>query len=531
MGDKAILTEVLEASNLTDTYSNLTSTSILRQLKHTSTGSGSHHNESAIRYEGLEDEKVEIEAEHRVEEAPSEQTFTVDDCVEYLGFGRFQVKLSILTGIAWMADAMEMMILSIISPALNCEWEISAVQQAMITTVVFSGMMLSSTVWGKVCDVFGRRTGLMLSALLTFSMGALSAIAPNFNTMLLLRGLTGIGIGGVPQSVTLYAEFLPSAQRAKCVVLIEAFWAVGAAFEALLALFIMETWGWRWLLVFSALPLLFFSFSCFWLPESARYYMASGRPEMALKTLQKVARENGKMLPEGKLIDRAIHKSQSRGNFVSLFVPNLRTTTILLWFIWMCNAFCYYGIVLFTTVLFQSTDECHGGHPLNETLNTTASECRPLVQADYFDLLSTTLAEFPGLIITATVIEFLGRKKTMALEFSVYSVFTFLLVFCLDRRLVTAFIFIARAFISGAFQCVYVYTPEVYPTTLRALGLGTSSAMARLGAIVTPFVAQVAAGQNVLIPIVTYGLSAVAGVIASMALPIETKGRQMMESH
>lgn len=57
-----------------------------------------------------------------------------------------------------MADAMEMMILSILSPALYCEWEITVVQQAMITTCVFSGMMLSSTVWGKVCDRFGRRT-------------------------------------------------------------------------------------------------------------------------------------------------------------------------------------------------------------------------------------------------------------------------------------------------------------------------------------------------------------------------------------
>ena len=63
--------------------------------------------------------------------------------------------------------------------------------------------------------------------------------------------------------VTLYAEFLPMAQRAKCVVLIESFWAVGAAFEAILALFIMETWGWRWLLIFSSLPLLFFAIACF----------------------------------------------------------------------------------------------------------------------------------------------------------------------------------------------------------------------------------------------------------------------------
>lgn len=72
----------------------------------------------------------------------------------------------------------------------------------------------------------------MCAALVAFSAGALSSIAPNFHWLLLCRGLTGIGIGGVPQSVTLYAEFLPQAQRAKCVVLIESFWAIGAAFEA-----------------------------------------------------------------------------------------------------------------------------------------------------------------------------------------------------------------------------------------------------------------------------------------------------------
>lgn len=107
--------------------------------------------------------------------------------------------------------------------------------------VVFSGMMLSSTLWGNITDKYGRRTGLMLCTGLTFYFGALSAAAPTFAWLLVLRGLVGFGVGGVPQSylpfllplscrscmkvvdsrVTLYAEFLPSTHRAKCVVLIE----------------------------------------------------------------------------------------------------------------------------------------------------------------------------------------------------------------------------------------------------------------------------------------------------------------------
>lgn len=56
-----------------------------------------------------------------------------------------------------MADAMEMMILTILSPALKCEWHINNFQQAMITTCVFCGMVFSSSIWGTVCDKYGRR--------------------------------------------------------------------------------------------------------------------------------------------------------------------------------------------------------------------------------------------------------------------------------------------------------------------------------------------------------------------------------------
>ncbi len=56
-----------------------------------------------------------------------------------------------------MADAMEMMVLSILAPALECGWSLNEWQKAAITMVVFCGMMISSPIWGKICDRFGRR--------------------------------------------------------------------------------------------------------------------------------------------------------------------------------------------------------------------------------------------------------------------------------------------------------------------------------------------------------------------------------------
>jgi hypothetical protein len=64
--------------------------------------------------------------------------FTIDEAVEKIGFGRFQLKLSFLTGLAWMADAMEMMVLSILAPALHCDWLLNEWQKASITTVTKS---------------------------------------------------------------------------------------------------------------------------------------------------------------------------------------------------------------------------------------------------------------------------------------------------------------------------------------------------------------------------------------------------------
>lgn len=84
-------------------------------------------------------------------------TFTVTQAVNALGFGWFQVKLSLCVGLCWMADSMEMTILSVLGPALHCDWGISRYQQALVTTVVFLGMMLSSTFWGHLSDRYGRK--------------------------------------------------------------------------------------------------------------------------------------------------------------------------------------------------------------------------------------------------------------------------------------------------------------------------------------------------------------------------------------
>ncbi|XP_048412028.1 synaptic vesicle 2-related protein [Stegostoma tigrinum] len=458
---------------------------------------------------------------------PTDDVFMVEDAVEAIGFGKFQWKLSVLTGLAWMADAMEMMILSILAPQLHCEWRLQSWQVALISSVVFIGMMSSSSLWGNISDQYGRKTGLKVSVLWTLYYGVLSAFSPIYSWILVLRGLVGFGIGGVPQSVTLYAEFLPMKSRAKCILLIEVFWAFGTVFEVLLAVMVMPTLGWRWLLILSAVPLMIFAILCFWLPESARYDVLSGNQEKAIATLKRIATENGAPMPLGKLI---VARQEDRGRIWDLFTPQFRITTVLLWFIWFSNAFSYYGLVLLTTELFQAGDVCSMSTSGKKPEGRCTLECKYLNATDYTDLLWTTLSEFPGVLITLWIIDRIGRKKTMAVSFLIFSFFSLLLFACVGRLALTVFLFIARAFISGGFQAAYVYTPEVYPTATRALGLGTCSGMARVGALITPFIAQVMLESSIYLTLSVYSGCCLLAALASCFLPIETMGRGLQES-
>uniref|UniRef100_A0A671XGJ9 SV2 related protein n=1 Tax=Sparus aurata TaxID=8175 RepID=A0A671XGJ9_SPAAU len=434
---------------------------------------------------------------------PTDDTFMVEDAVEAIGFGTFQWKLSILTGLSWMADAMEMMILSILAPQLHCEWRLPSLEVALLTSAVFIGMMISSSLWGNISDKYGRKTGLKMSVLWTMFYGLMSAFAPVYGWILVLRALVGFGIGGAPQSVTLYAEFLPMKSRATCILLIEIFWALGTVFEVLLAILVMPTLGWRWLLGLSTIPLFIFAFFSFWLPESARYDVLTGNQEKALATLKRIATENGAPMPLGKLIAA---RQEDRGKIKDLFSSHFRWTTVLLWFIWFANAFSYYGLVLLTTELFQE-----GGRHLSSQQ-------------------VITLGPALGLLVTLWAIDRLGRRKTMALCFFIFSMCIIPLYGCVGRTSMTVLIFIARAFIAGGFQAAYVYTPEVYPTATRALGLGTSSGMARVGALITPFVAQVMLESSVYLALSVYCCCCLLAAVASCALPIETTGRGLQES-
>ncbi|CAH3194308.1 unnamed protein product, partial [Porites evermanni] len=452
-------------------------------------------------------------------------TYTVEDAIDKLGYGPFQMKLMFVVGLAWMADSMEVTILAIVCPAIRCEWQLETWQEATITTAVFSGMTISTCIWGYVSDNFGRKKEILACTVVVFTGAVLSTFAANYFWIMVFSTVVGLGMGGVAQCMNLWAEFLPSRRRGVMLNALSLSWSLGSCIEISIALVVMPTLGWRWLFFISAIPLLLFLCCSKFVPESPRFLMTVGKPEKALRILQRIAKENKQELPPGELVATEKHEVQL-GRIADLFSPEFRRTTILLWIIWFSSHFVIYGIALITTEMFSRVDPCRGND--KDDLPQGSSPCKQLDYEDYANYLIVMSGDLLGLVFIFFMVDKIGRKMVQLVAFVGSAVFLTALFICTRSRLsTTMFLYGARLFISIADMCGYVYTPEVYPTSMRGIGLGACSGAARIGCMITPFVAMVLMPQSILLSLSLYSGFSILGIVTVFLLPIETKGRAL----
>lgn len=256
------------------------------------------------------------------------------------------------------------------------------------------------------------------------------------------------------------------------------FWALGACLEALIAWLVMPTLGWRYLVFFSTLPLVAFLIMSPMLPESPMYLAVMGKKAAVEDQLNRVARMNGKPLMHGHLVlDEST--SNARGSIGDLFRNGQYKLTVMVFFLWFVAASTYYGVVLLSTELLNSSrDTCRADgrasiDGVRGEQECSVHTCRGLMEDDYVSLIWTTFAEFPGTVLAMLLIDRVGRKKTLAIQAFVFAAATLMVLECaMSKTLLVVVLFAARGTTAGLFQTVYVYTPEVYPTRLRAVALG-----------------------------------------------------------
>ncbi|GFO02449.1 synaptic vesicle 2-related protein [Plakobranchus ocellatus] len=356
-----------------------------------------------------------------------------------------------------------------------------------------TGMLLGSSFWGAVTDKYGRKTALTLAAILIGYFGFLSAFSPMYIWMAICRFLVGCSLAALPQTVVLYAEYLPMKARTGGLLLLAGYWAIGATFEVILAMLVMPTLGWRYLMAFSAMPVVFFPIFNRWMPESARFYLACGRYKEADAMLQMVAKDNRKPMLEGRLSSVDVTMVE-RGRVKDMLKPPHRTLSCLLNCLWFVGGLLYHGIALLLPTLLNKPDGCH------------------------------------GLLVAYVFMQYLGRKPSLAITNLLFAACLFICNICMTRLYLTGLMFVARAMIAGAFQSLFIYTAESYPTNIRAIGMGVAAGTAKVGSLITPFIAQVLIGYSAHLTFTLYGVMAVIAAVIALFLPFETLGRAMVVS-
>lgn len=391
-------------------------------------------------------------------------------------------KLLWIAGTGWMFDAMDVGMLSFIIAALKVEWDLSAEQMGWIGSVQSIGMAVGALIFGLMADRIGRKNVFIITLLL-FSIGSgVSALATGLFMFLVLRFFIGMGLGGeLPVASTLVSESVPVEKRGRIVVLLESFWAAGWLVAAVISYFVIPKFGWQIALLLSAAPALYALYLRINLPDSPRYEAVKQTKKMSV--LQSVS---------------------------ALWSNEHRRQTAMLWIVWFCVVFSYYGMFLWLP-------------------SVMVIKGFSLIKSFQYVLIMT-LAQLPGYFTAAWCIERFGRKFVLVVYLLGTAISAYLFGNADTEALLMTFGILLSFFNLGAWGGLYAYTPEQYPTVIRGTGSGMAASFGRIGGVLGPLLVGYWVAQEVSIGMIftIFCISVLLAVFAVLILGKETKNQELV---
>lgn len=449
------------------------------------------------------------------------ENLTRTERLDRLPYGRKHNKLLFGSGVGWALDAMDVGLISFIMAALISEWNLSKPEQSALVSVGFIGMAFGASLGGLLADKIGRRQVFALTLLIYGIATGLSALSGGLVMLIALRFIVGLGLGGeLPVASTLVSEYAPARIRGRVVVALESFWAVGWLAAAVIGYFVvpMEN-GWRWALALGAIPALYSLYIRLGLPESVRFLESKGKHHKAEEIVSEWERDAGITPPE-RPVDTE-HGKVEKTPLKELFEPRFRQRTIGLWLTWFGVNFAYYGAFIWIPTLLTE-----GGLTLVKSFEFT---------------LYMTLAQLPGYLVAAILIEVWGRRPTLIsfLGGSALAAVGFGMAPQIAEAIapgsegwaygVAMFFGCWLSFFNlGAWGALYAITPEVYPTTGRASGAGAATAFGRVAAMLAPILVPIIVRFGLPVLFAVFGAMFLLAMVAAWFLP-EQKGLVLEE--
>ncbi|XP_008050781.1 solute carrier family 22 member 6 isoform X1 [Carlito syrichta] len=393
------------------------------------------------------------------------------------------------------------------------EWDLVCSHRALRQlgqSLYMVGVLLGAMIFGYLADRLGRRKMLILNYLQTAVSGTCTAFAPNFPVYCAFRLLSGMSVAGIALNcMTLNVEWMPIHTRACVGTSIGYVYSLG---QFLLAGVAYAVPHWRHLQLLVSVPFFaFFVYSWFFI-ESARWHASSGRLDLTLKALQRVARINGKREEGTKLsmevlrasLQKELTMGKGQASAIELLrCPTLRHLFLCLSMLWFATSFAYYGLVM---------------------------DLQNFGVSIYLIQVIFGAVDLPAKLVGFLVINSLGRRPAQMSALLLAGICILVNgVVPQDQFIVrTSLAVLGKGCLAASFNCIFLYTGELYPTMIRQTGMGMGSTMARVGSIVSPLVSMTAELYPSM-PLFIYGAIPVAASAVTALLP-ETLGQPLPDT-
>lgn len=345
------------------------------------------------------------------------------------------LKLLMVIGTAWLFDAADLALLSFIMPLIKKEWFLNDNQIGLVSSITTVGMMVGAILFGYLADKFGKKNIIIITLLIFSISNLVLALTTNVSQFMLVRFITGIGLGGeLPVATTIIADSFSGHKRSKMLILVDSFWAIGWIVASLLAFLFMPIYGWRFTVIVTSV--------------------------MALYTLVIRCHLPAQTNIKNEKLNLRIALSQ-------IWAKDFRRATICLSLLWFIIMFTYYGMFLWLpSVLIKR------GFSVVHSFGYT---------------LLMSFAQLPGYFLAAYLMGKLTRKKVL----EIYLVGTIIGAFLFGTAQNTFLVVFSSCLLSfftlGAWGILIALTPTQYPIEIRGVGIGFTQSIGRIGATIGPY--------------------------------------------
>ncbi|PZU51255.1 MAG: hypothetical protein DI568_01255 [Sphingomonas sp.] len=393
----------------------------------------------------------------------------IDALLDSAPISGFQIRVALLCAAVAMLDGFDTQAIAFVAPVIGELWDIPPAHFGLIFSAGLLGILVGQLVAGPLSDRWGRRPVILGCTALFGAFTFATLLADGWTSLIILRFLTGIGLGGAtPNLITLTCEISPPRARATMITSMFAGFPLGAALGGFVSSYLIPAFGWQSVfLLGGTAPLILLGFLFVWLPESPHILFHRRRnPEQLARMLDRIA---GKDRPPLSFAPEPLDVAEPARGYPALFAGQLAPATMLLWL-------AYFNSLLMVYFLMS-------------WLPTIARQSGLSLDTAIISAVFLNLGGALGGVLLGRIADRYGAFQVLAAAYALAGLCLALIGLAgAQTGLLMGLAFLAGLCTIGGQTAMNAATTGLYPAELRATGLGAALAVGRAGSIFGPWI-------------------------------------------